>query len=104
MSGSIQVTITDRGEGFDYKSHLDLDSKRVASLPGRGIALVRLLYDTAFEYQGCGSRVAVTLPALREPDSTQREREREAANISVASPSDASSRCRISPASPSVSV
>lgn len=53
----IVFTITDQGQGFDWKKYLDFDPERAFDPNGRGIAMARLSSFTRLEYQGCGNVV-----------------------------------------------
>ena len=58
---SIQITITDQGQGFDWRSYLDLDADRAFDSHGRGIAMARMMSFDSLEYQGTGNRVICTI-------------------------------------------
>lgn len=53
----IVVTITDQGDGFDWRGYLDIDPDRVLDTHGRGIAMSRLLSFDALSYLGRGNCV-----------------------------------------------
>lgn len=60
----MQVTVTDAGNGFDFKKYLTFDATRVFHTHGRGIAMVG--HDLRLEYLGNGNRVNITIPAPRK--------------------------------------
>ncbi len=55
----IQVTITDEGQGFDWRQYLNIDIARVHHKHGRGIAMSRLISFDEVEYRGPGNEVSV---------------------------------------------
>lgn len=59
----VVFTITDQGEGFDWRHYLHFDPERAFDPNGRGIAMARALSFTSLEYQGKGN-VAVASVAL----------------------------------------
>jgi anti-sigma regulatory factor (Ser/Thr protein kinase) len=61
----IKVRIRDQGDGFDWRSYLDMDPARVNELHGRGIAIARMISFDSLEYRGNGNEVevAVEIPA-----------------------------------------
>ena len=65
------VTITDQGEGFDWKAYVEFSPERVFDLNGRGIAMSKALSFDSLEYVGNGSSVVATVrwPGVsRNPD------------------------------------
>ena len=58
---SIVFTITDEGNGFDYKSYIDIDLSEVLDSHGRGIAMAKLLSFDNIAYQGTGNTVKATI-------------------------------------------
>jgi len=57
----VVLTITDQGAGFDWRSYLEMDAKRVFDTHGRGIALARSISFDRLEYRGCGNQVVATV-------------------------------------------
>jgi len=57
VDDDIEFTISDQGNGFDWKPFLDFDAARAFDLNGRGIAMARLMGFTALDYQGAGNVV-----------------------------------------------
>ncbi|MCK6390542.1 MAG: response regulator [Azonexus sp.] len=53
----IRFTISDEGEGFDWRKFLDFDPERAFDPNGRGIAMARLTSFCSLEYQGRGNVV-----------------------------------------------
>ncbi|MFC1628632.1 response regulator [Gemmatimonadota bacterium] len=53
----ISVRIRDEGEGFDWRSYLELDPARVTDNHGRGIAMARMMSFDAIEYLDNGNEV-----------------------------------------------
>jgi CheY-like chemotaxis protein/anti-sigma regulatory factor (Ser/Thr protein kinase) len=66
---SIEVLITDEGEGFDWTPYLDFDPARAFDTHGRGIALARRLSFESLEYLGTGNQVRGRFP-LRAAGAT----------------------------------
>lgn len=58
---SLIVTITDQGQGFDWKKYLQFDPARVFDLHGRGIAMSSGLSFDQIAYLGNGNRVVTTV-------------------------------------------
>lgn len=67
---SLQFTIRDQGEGFDWAKYLDFSPERVFDLHGRGIAMARKLSFDQLEYQGDGNTVIATV-SLPPPNLAQ---------------------------------
>ncbi len=59
--GSIEITVTDHGEGFDWQSYLSLDENRAFDSHGRGIAMAKILSFDALQYRGNGNQVVCTV-------------------------------------------
>ena len=61
----IAFTVTDQGEGFDWRRYLEMDPERAFDSHGRGIALARQISFQSLEYRGRGNQVVATvaLPA-----------------------------------------
>ena len=56
---SVNFTITDQGNGFDWNDFMEFDTSRVMDNHGRGIAMANKLYFSKLEYQGKGNVVTV---------------------------------------------
>lgn len=59
-------TITDQGEGFDWKRYLDFDPDRAFDPNGRGIAMAKMMSFASIEYQGKGNVVVATVKLVSE--------------------------------------
>lgn len=57
----IEITISDDGDGFDWKSYLDFDLHRLLDSHGRGIAIANNISFDHLEYSSKGSEVCATL-------------------------------------------
>jgi len=57
----IDLTITDQGDGFDWRRYLEMDPQRVFDSHGRGIALSRSVSFDALEYHGRGNKVVASV-------------------------------------------
>jgi CheY-like chemotaxis protein len=57
----IEITVTDQGEGFDWKTYMDFDPERAMDNHGRGIAIANKLSFTSVEYKGIGNEVCARL-------------------------------------------
>lgn len=55
--------VTDHGEGFDWRSYLDMSPERAFDTHGRGIAMARMLSFDEIEYQGSGNQVVARIRA-----------------------------------------
>ncbi len=53
----LRVRIKDQGEGFDWRSYLEISPERATHPHGRGIATSRIMSFTAVNYIGCGNEV-----------------------------------------------
>ena len=53
----ITLTITDEGEGFDWKKYIELSPERLTDPHGRGIAMSRAISFDELEYVGKGNQV-----------------------------------------------
>lgn len=51
------VTISDEGDGFDWRPYLEIDPAQATDTHGRGIALARMLSFDDLWYTGTGSQV-----------------------------------------------
>lgn len=56
-----RVTITDEGEGFDWRPYLELSPDRAFDPHGRGISMARMISFDSIEYQGRGNVVTVAV-------------------------------------------
>lgn len=56
----VVFTITDQGEGFDWKKFLAFDPERAFDPNGRGIAMAKMLSFSTLDYQGRGNVVVAT--------------------------------------------
>lgn len=54
---SITLTITDEGDGFEWRQYLEIDPDRATHSHGRGIALSKIMSFDSIEYQGTGNQV-----------------------------------------------
>jgi CheY-like chemotaxis protein/anti-sigma regulatory factor (Ser/Thr protein kinase) len=73
---SVEVLITDQGNGFDWRPYLEIDATRAFHVNGRGIALARMLSFRSLEYLGKGNQVLGLLapraaPAADETPATK---------------------------------
>ncbi len=57
----MMVTITDEGEGFDWKTYMDFDPGRVMDNHGRGIAIANTMSFSEVNYRGKGNVVCAQL-------------------------------------------
>ncbi|HNP27500.1 MAG TPA: response regulator [Nitrospirales bacterium] len=53
----IQVTITDQGDGFDWRKYEQINPERILESHGRGIAMAKALSFSRVEYRGTGNQV-----------------------------------------------
>ena len=53
----IRTTVTDCGEGFDWRKYLEMSSERAFDPNGRGIAMSRMMSFDFLEYLGKGNQV-----------------------------------------------
>ena len=54
---SLNIVITDQGNGFDYKNYLDFSPDRAFDLNGRGIAMAKKMYLDEIKYKEPGNSV-----------------------------------------------
>lgn len=67
-SFTVEVLISDEGDGFDWQSYMEMSPERAFDNHGRGIAMSRALSFDTMEYRGNGNEVAVRIrldPASR---------------------------------------
>lgn len=57
----ISFSITDQGDGFDWKPYLQIDASRAGDRHGRGIAMAGLMSFDSIEYKGTGNQVVATI-------------------------------------------
>lgn len=55
------VTITDQGQGFDWRRYLEFEPERAFDLHGRGIAMSKSFSFDCLEYWGKGNSVTATV-------------------------------------------
>lgn len=65
-AGEIEFTVTDEGEGFDWRGYLDFDPDRATDPNGRGIAMARIISFAALRYIGRGNVVSATIAATAD--------------------------------------
>lgn len=82
----IVLTITDEGEGFDWRRYLEMDPKRVFDAHGRGIALARTISFDCLEYKGCGNCVEATVTC--QPASATASPPHPTARVTPPAPTD----------------
>ncbi len=58
---AVVITITDQGQGFDWRPFMEISTKRMRDAHGRGIALAAALSFDAVEYRGCGNQVVARI-------------------------------------------
>jgi CheY-like chemotaxis protein len=63
QNDEIEFTITDEGEGFDWRPFLGFAPERAFDPNGRGIAMAKMLGFISLEYQGNGNSVVVRASA-----------------------------------------
>lgn len=57
----LEFTVTDEGEGFDWRRYMEFDPGRAGDPNGRGIAMARMLSFSTLEYRGNGNTVVATI-------------------------------------------
>jgi len=63
QNNELVFTITDQGDGFNYKEFLDISTARCLNTSGRGIAVARVLCFDGLEFVAPGNRVIVRTQA-----------------------------------------
>ncbi len=58
---SIEITVIDQGDGFDWKTYMDFDPERAMDNHGRGIAVANKLSFSSVEYKGKGNEVCAQI-------------------------------------------
>jgi DNA-binding response OmpR family regulator len=61
QNDDLLLRVADQGEGFDWRSFLEIDPERAFDPNGRGIALARLLSFSSIHYEGCGNIAVATI-------------------------------------------
>ena len=59
QNNELVFTISDQGDGFDYKEFLDISTARCLNTSGRGIAVARVLCFDGLKYVAPGNKVIV---------------------------------------------
>lgn len=59
--GTLTLTITDQGTGFDWRPYLEMSPQRAFDPNGRGIAMSRMLCFERLEYRGPGNQVVAEI-------------------------------------------
>jgi DNA-binding response OmpR family regulator len=67
---TVEVTIQDEGEGFDWQQYLDRGMDLACTSHGRGIAMAKAVSFDTLEYFGTGNVVKVTATAESLPNQT----------------------------------
>jgi DNA-binding response OmpR family regulator/anti-sigma regulatory factor (Ser/Thr protein kinase) len=62
MPDQLTFTISDEGEGFDWRSYLEFAPERAFDPNGRGIAMARLASFASLDYRDRGNIVVATVP------------------------------------------
>ena len=57
----IQLTISDSGAGFDYRTYLEMSPERAFDPNGRGIAMSKLMSFDSLEYKGKGNQLVAVV-------------------------------------------
>jgi DNA-binding response OmpR family regulator len=66
VADQLKVTITDQGQGFDWRKYVQFDPDRAFDLHGRGIAMSKVLSFDRLEYLGNGNSVVATVQLKTE--------------------------------------
>jgi len=61
LSDCIRFTISDQGNGFDWRKYEHLNTDRILESHGRGIAMAKALSFSRLEYQGTGNQVVCVI-------------------------------------------
>ena len=67
---TVEFTIADEGEGFDWQRYMKLDADRAFDIHGRGIAMANLTSFRSLEFQGSGNTVIARARASASPKSS----------------------------------
>ena len=65
---TVEFTIADGGEGFDWQRYMKFDAGRAFDLHGRGIAMANLMNFHSLEYRGSGNTVIARARASASPN------------------------------------
>ena len=69
LADCIQVTITDQGNGFDWRKYERINADRILESHGRGIAMAKALSFSQVEYRGRGNQVVCLIKT--DPPTSQ---------------------------------
>lgn len=72
-AAAIHVSVTDAGEGFDWREYMDVAPDRVFDTHGRGIAMARALSFDSVEFEGRGNRVVAKVYLASEAAARPRK-------------------------------
>ena len=61
LSDRIQFTISDQGQGFDWREYEHIRTDRILESHGRGIAMAKALSFSQIQYQGRGNQVVCVI-------------------------------------------
>ncbi len=64
---TVEFTIADEGEGFDWQPYMKLDADRAFDIHGRGIAMANLMSFRSLEFRGSGNIVIARARASASP-------------------------------------
>jgi len=78
-SDSIEITIEDRGPGFDWHQYMNSGMDLACASHGRGIVMAKALSFDTFEYQGSGNMVKCTINLSPTPEHESQSCELETA-------------------------
>ncbi|MGE5547190.1 MAG: SpoIIE family protein phosphatase [Solirubrobacterales bacterium] len=62
--GEARITVRDEGQGFDWRTYMELDAARAFAAHGRGIAMARQLSFDSLEYRDPGNEVVCIVRCL----------------------------------------
>ncbi len=74
-SEGIQITVTDQGQGFDWRKFQEIHPERLLESHGRGIAMAKALSFDRLDYQGNGNR-AVCWVKVESQVESQKDRQK----------------------------
>ena len=57
----INITVTDQGQGFDWRNYLEFDPERAFDCNGRGIAMARMMSFDELQYNEVGNEVTAII-------------------------------------------
>lgn len=78
-SDSIELTIEDEGQGFDWRQYMKGGMDLACASHGRGIVMTKALSFDTFEYQGNGNTVKCSINLFSSPEDKNHVRELETA-------------------------